>query len=143
MHNQVLRLYGSFGYYKPMNLKDSYIEEKAWGIAVAIDLHSCNPDTIRSMENIKQYVYELCDLIKVKRFGECTIVHFGERDDISGFSMTQLIETSLVSGHFANKTNNVYLDVFSCNYFDPDIVVKKSREFFEAESLTFNILLRK
>ncbi|MBP9738740.1 S-adenosylmethionine decarboxylase [Candidatus Saccharibacteria bacterium] len=118
-------------------------EGKSWGISAAIDLHSCNPQTIRSEEKIKQFVYELCDIIEVKRFGECTVVHFGEREEIAGFSMTQLIETSLVSGHFVNLTNNVFLDVFSCKYFDPEVVANKAKEFFEAESITLNYLVRK
>ncbi len=43
--------------------------------------------------------------------------------------MTQLIETSLISGHFANKTNTVYLDVFSCKYYDPRAVGEFATEF--------------
>jgi hypothetical protein len=34
----------------------------------------------------------------------------------------QLIETSLISAHFANLTNTVYLDVFSCKPYDPEVV---------------------
>ena len=125
-----------------MNIKE-FEDNKSWGISSAIDLHDCDPDLIRSAEAVKQFVYELCDLIEVKRFGECVVVHFGEREEIAGFSMTQLIETSLVSGHFVNSTNNVYLDVFSCKYYDPEVVLKKAAEFFKAKSSSINFLLRK
>ena len=126
-----------------MGLAEEFVEGKSWGISAAIDLHSCSAKKVRSAKDIRQFVYELCDQIGVKRFGECVVVNFGEREEIAGFSMTQLIETSLISGHFVNKNNNIYLDVFSCNYFDPEVVAKKANDFFEAESYKVNYQLRK
>ena len=93
-------------------IEQQFEETDSWGILASVDLHNCNPETIRSAEKIKQFVYELCDRIKVTRFGECLVVNFGEDPRVSGFSMAQLIETSLISGHFANQTNTVYLDAF-------------------------------
>ena len=126
-----------------MNIEQKYKDTKSWGISCSIDLYECNPDTIRSAEQIRKFVYELCDLIKVNRFGECTVVNFGEREEIAGFSMTQLIETSLVSGHFANLTNTAYLDIFSCKYYDPETAANFARTFFEAKKLILNYNLRK
>lgn len=116
------------------NLYNEFAKLKAWGISANIDLYDCNPEIIRDSERIKQYVKELCELIKVKRFGDCIVVNFGEDERIAGYSMTQLIETSLISGHFANQTNNSYLDVFSCKFFDPLIVAEFSQKFFGAKS---------
>ena len=114
----------------------------AWGIDTGLDLHECNPDTIRDAEKIREFTVQLCDLIKVKRFGEPVIVHFGEDERVAGYSLVQLIETSLVSGHFANATNRVYLDVFSCAYYDPNEVARFAQEFFEASSCSLNTQLR-
>lgn len=125
------------------NIKKQYEENKSWGILTSIDLHFCNPKTIRSADKIKEFVVGLCDLIKVTRYGECTVVHFGEKPEIAGFSMTQLIETSLLSGHFANKTNHAYIDVFSCKYYDPEKVAKFCQEFFEAKDYKLNYIFRK
>ncbi len=117
--------------------------EKAWGLLTCIDLHNCNPETIRDAEAIKRFVHELCDLIKMKRFGETVIVHFGEDEKVAGYSMTQLIETSLISAHFANLTNSVYLDIFSCKYYDPDTSAEFAKKFFEGEHYNKNVVLRK
>lgn len=117
-------------------------ESSAWGISTAIDLYDCDPELIRSADKIKQFVVELTDLIGVNRFGECTVVNFGARPEVAGFSMTQLIDTSLVSGHFANKTNTVYLDVFSCKYYDPDVAADYAQRFFKARSRRMQVLLR-
>lgn len=101
-----------------------------WGIASAIDIYDCAPDTIRDAEAIRRFVVELCDLIEMKRFGETQVVHFGEDERVAGYSMVQLIETSLISAHFANLTNAVYLDVFSCKPYDPEKVRNFAQAFF-------------
>ncbi|VVB82447.1 S-adenosylmethionine decarboxylase [uncultured archaeon] len=124
-------------------IEKEYREKQAWGLLSSIDLHSCNPEKIRSAEQIKKFVIELCILIDMKRFGECVVVNFGEDPKVSGFSMMQLIETSLISGHFVNLTNDIYLDIFSCKYYSPEVVAEFAKEFFEAKDCKINYLLRK
>ena len=124
-------------------IEQQFEKTDSWGILASVDLHDCNPETIRSAEKIKQFVYELCDRIKVTRFGECLVVNFGEDPRVSGFSMAQLIETSLISGHFANRTNTVYLDAFSCKFFDPNEVAEFAKSFFEAKDYILHTALRK
>lgn len=114
----------------------------AWGVETSIDLHHCNPETIRDAKAIKQFVIELCCLIRMKRFGECTVVHFGQDEKVAGFSMTQLIETSLISGHFANATNAAYINVFSCAYYDPKQVLRFTKKWFGAKEATKSVLKR-
>ncbi len=124
-------------------IRKEYQLVDAWGLDSGIDLHGCNPETIRSAEKIKQFVVELCERIEMKRFGETVVVNFGEDDRVAGYSMTQLIETSLISGHFANQTNTVYLDVFSCKYYDPNVVAEFAKEFFEAKDYDLHYTCRK
>lgn len=123
-------------------LVEEAVQAKVWGIASSFDIYDCNPDTIRSAEAIKQFVLELCDLIEMKRFGETVVVHFGEDEKVAGFSMTQLIETSLISAHFANLTNTVYLDVFSCKPYDPSVVEAFATKFFGGSRCNTNVNLR-
>ena len=85
---------------------------------------------------------ELCDLIEMKRFGETQVVHFGEDEAVAGFSMTQLIETSLISAHFANKTNTTYLDVFSCKLYDPEVVANFAKTYFQAKKVHLHVVER-
>lgn len=105
-------------------------DEKAWGLLTSLDVEDCDPQLIRDADAIKRYVIELCDLIEMKRFGDCHVVHFGEDDRVAGYSMFQLIETSCISGHFANATNRSYIDVFSCKAYDPEVVEEFTRKFF-------------
>jgi S-adenosylmethionine/arginine decarboxylase-like enzyme len=115
----------------------------AWGIASAIDIYGCTPETIRDADAIRRFVAELCDLIEMKRFGETQVVHFGEDERVAGYSMVQLIETSLISAHFANQTNTVYLDVFSCKPYDAKAVEAFSRNFFGGVHSVLQVNLRR
>lgn len=119
-----------------------YKRENPWGMSSCIDLYNCNPKTIRSAVEIKKFVKLLCKLIKMKTFGKTIVVNFGEDPRVSGFSMTQLIETSLVSGHFANQSNAVYLDVFSCKVYSPYKIAEFAKKFFGAEKYKIKINFR-
>jgi len=121
-------------------MKDKVLD--TWGIASSIDIHDCNPDKIRDAEFIKQFVIDLCILIDMKRFGDTQVVHFGDSEQVAGYSMVQLIETSLISGHFANLTNRVYLDVFSCKYYDPEKVRRFAQDSFEGLFSKITVVLR-
>jgi S-adenosylmethionine decarboxylase len=124
-------------------LKKQYKKKDAWGLLSSIDLYNCDPKKIRSREVIEVFLIELCEKIGMKRYGDPIIVDFGEDEEVSGYSMTQLIETSLISGHFANKTNNIYLDVFSCKIYNPEVIAEFANKFFEAKNYNIKVLLRK
>jgi S-adenosylmethionine/arginine decarboxylase-like enzyme len=119
------------------------VQTDVWGMASSIDIYGCNPDAIRDADLIKRFTSELCDLIEMKRFGETQVVHFGENEKVAGFSMVQLIETSLISAHFANQSNTVYLDVFSCKLYDPDTVREFARKYFGGQHTIMNINYRR
>ena len=119
-----------------------YKEKEAWGLSSSIDLHDCDSDLIRDEEKIKEFVVKLCELIDMKRFGECVVVNFGEDEEVAGFSMMQLIETSLISAHFANKTNRVFLDIFSCKYYSPKVTAEFAKEYFKAKNYILKSTLR-
>jgi len=113
-----------------------------WGILTSLDLYGCDPKIIRDPEEIKKYVIKLCEMLGVRRFGDCQVVHFGKDERVEGYSMVQLIETSLISGHFANMTNAVYIDIFSCKSYDSEQAALFSRDFFGAESLEIHVINR-
>lgn len=115
---------------EPSPIVREAIEKSAWGIAASIDIYDCDPETIRSADAIRRFVVELCDLIGMKRFQDTLVVNFGEDERVAGFSMVQLIETSLISAHFANLTNVAYLDVFSCKPYAPHTVEQFAMKFF-------------
>ena len=123
-------------------IQDNSQENGPWGLLSCIDLYDCNPEHIRDAQKIRRFVIELCDLIEMRRFGETHVVHFGEDERVAGYSMTQLIETSLISAHFANLTNTTYLDVFSCKMYDPQKVADFAQRYFQAKSVHLQVVER-
>ena len=122
--------------------KDEYDQKKAWGLSTQIDLYNCDPDLIRSRDDIEQFTHTLCDMLGVEMFGPTQIVRFGNHPEVYGYSMVQLIQTSLVSAHFAEDTNAIYLDVFSCKYYDAADAVRYAQDFFKAGSVRVQSTLR-
>jgi S-adenosylmethionine/arginine decarboxylase-like enzyme len=123
-------------------IRQEYAKRAPWGLYCSVDLKNCSPDAVRNEIGIKNFVKELCDRIEMKRFGETQVVHFGEDEKVAGFSMVQLIETSLISGHFANLTNSIYLDVFSCKAYSPRIIAEFAKDYFKADSFELEVNFR-
>jgi hypothetical protein len=114
----------------------------AWGMSTSVDLQDCDPRMIRSRLRIREYVLRLCDLMGMKRVGETQVVQVVE-GHMAGFSMLQLFEASLISGHFASDTNGAHLDISSCQAYDAAVIERFSREFFAASASRAHTTLRR
>lgn len=117
-------------------------KDTPWGWHLVLNMYECDLERIRSADVIRQFVIALCDLIEMRRFGEPTIVNFGDDPRVSGYSLVQLIETSNICAHFADASRAVYLDIFSCKQFDPEVAARFSIETFQAEKASGTFLSR-
>jgi len=118
-------------------------EAEYWGVSSCINLYDCDLSLMQNAEAIRTFVVMLCDRIKMRRYGETQVVFFGDEPRVQGFSMTQLIETSLISAHFADASRAIYLDVFSCAPYDPEDAARFAAEYFGAIDYTFDVVYRK
>lgn len=119
-----------------------YKKGEEWGLLTSIDLKDCDPKKIASGEYITQFAIDLCEHIHMKRFGNPIVVRFGDDPRVQGYSLAQLIETSLISGHFAEDTNRAFLDVFSCKEYPPKKVAEYCQKYFGAKSAEFSVMFR-
>jgi S-adenosylmethionine/arginine decarboxylase-like enzyme len=100
-----------------------------WGYHLMMDCSKCIPGTIRCSQNISQFAKILVQKIDMVPYGEPQVVHFGSEDK-AGYTLVQLIETSNITAHFCEETNDMYLDVFSCKPFNPyDVEVVVNMHF--------------
>jgi S-adenosylmethionine decarboxylase len=120
-------------------------EEKVeyWGVSSNIDLYECDLALMQNADAIREFVKILCDRIKMRRYGETQVVFFGDEPRVQGFSMTQLIETSLISAHFADASRAIYLDVFSCAPYDSQEAAKFAADYFKAVHYQVNVVNRR
>jgi S-adenosylmethionine/arginine decarboxylase-like enzyme len=62
---------------------------------------------------------------------------------VTGFSMTKLIETSLISAQFVDNSQAIYLDVFSCAPYNPDEAAVFTACFLKAQRRKVQIVQRR
>ena len=118
-------------------------ETEYWGVSSAIDLYDCDLSLMQNADAIREFVVLLCDRIKMRRYGETQVVFFGDEPRVQGFSMTQLIETSLISAHFADASRAIYLDVFSCAPYDSKDTAEFAADYFKASRYQLNVVHRR
>lgn len=119
-------------------------ENDYYGQELILNLYECDLAKISSDVEIKKYLTELCDnVIKMKRYGEPMVPHFGHENPMtSGYSMVQLIETSSVTGHFSEYKKSAYINIFSCAWFDLEKAAQFTQEFFGAKRVHKTFLKR-
>lgn len=98
---------------------------------------------MQDAEAIREFVKILCERIQMRRYGETQVVFFGDDPRVQGFSMTQLIETSLISAHFADASRAIYLDVFSCAPYDSEDAARFAMEYFKADNYNLHVTERR
>ena len=113
-----------------------------WGLLTSVDLRGCDPEKIRSKEVITQFSIDLCEYIKMKRFGDPIVVRFGADLRVQGYSLAQLIETSLISGHFAEDTDRAFIDIFSCKEYPPNETAEYCKKYFGAKEVDYSVTFR-
>lgn len=112
-----------------------------WGKHLILDAAKCRPCTIRSSSVIYDFTKELVKKIDMVAYGEPQIVMFGSGNK-KGYTLVQLIETSNITAHFVEETDDMYLDVFSCKDFDPHIVTGIVATYFDPQSVSTHMLYR-
>ena len=113
-----------------------------WGWHLVLNLYQCDSERIKSAQVIRQFVIDLCELIEMRRFGEPTIVNFGDDPRVTGYSLIQLIETSNICAHFADESGAVYVDIFSCKKFDPEVAAAFCAKTFGAQKAAGTFISR-
>lgn len=119
-------------------------DDQKFGQELVLNLYECDLETISSGEKIHEFVVELTDnVIHMKRYGDALIPHFGHENPItSGYSLVQLIETSSVTAHFSEFKKAVYLNIFSCAWFDPEKTEAFCKKFFGAKRVQSTLIKR-
>lgn len=113
---------------------------KKYGKELILDLFGCS-DRILSKRDIKKFVYELCELIKMKRYKGVYVCYFGNKYS-KGYSVFQFIETSSITGHFSDEYRSAYLNIFSCKPFNSKEVACFSKFYFGAKSYKYKEIIR-
>ena len=115
--------------------------QRPWGQHLIIYAFDCDPKALRSRPMIAEFSKSLVNAIDMVAFGPPRIVHFGS-GHTKGYTLVQLIETSNITAHFAEDSNSIFLDVFSCKPFNKEIALRVFRDYFNPSHMKTRFLNR-
>ena len=101
----------------------------AWGTLGAIDLHGCDRDTLADPDRIRAFVSAVIDAIGMRAHGPLALERFGN-GELEGWSAMQFIETSTIVVHADEVAGRCFVDVFSCQPFDPELAAAVAVSYF-------------
>lgn len=113
-----------------------------WGYHLLLDIAGCDPDKINSQDNILQFIQTLIDRIDMTAAGPPQVEFLLPNTANAGWSFTQLITTSSITGHLVSRDLTGYLDIFSCKPFDIGTAQRVVEEFFSPQRIRINFLTR-
>jgi S-adenosylmethionine/arginine decarboxylase-like enzyme len=109
-----------------------------WGYHLLVDASGCDYDAITDEDVIADFARTLVDEIDMKAYGDPAVVYFGDHDEkVAGFTLTQMIETSLISAHFADAAKSAYIDIFSCKEFNAEDALDHIVKYFSPEEIRY------
>jgi len=112
-----------------------------YGKHMMLTCESCN-EKLLDIPTMGQFLKDLSDAIDMIRYGEPLVARFGEGIE-EGISAVQLITTSALTVHTNDRARDLYLDVFSCKWFDEQTVIDHVNKIFAPADITYQIVLRK
>ena len=112
-----------------------------WGYHLMIDAFKCEPHALRSKSTIADFSKNLVKCIDMVAYGPPKIVMFGTGNK-KGYTLVQLIETSNITAHFVEETNDIYLDIFSCKKFDENVAINCFRKYFKPSRIKKHFIKR-
>jgi hypothetical protein len=107
---------------------------RAFGWQARLQLSGCRTAVLDSVEMVDMWCRTLVVEIDMKAYGPPIVDRFGEGDR-RGVTAVQRLTTSAIVVH-CDPPDVVYVDVFSCRRFDPDVVARSAQRFFGASAGT-------
>lgn len=119
------------------------MNEFAWGETLTIDLGECDSNIIRDGSLIKEFMETLIKKIGMKQYGNVLLERFALHDSkVAGYSAMVFLETSSITSHYAEESNSVYIDIFSCSNIPRREAIEYSIEYFKAKYMRSNFQIR-
>lgn len=119
---------------------DGTASRQVYGFELVLDLHGCEAKLF-NRDHIDKFFTDLCELIEMEKcevhFWDDVGVPEHERQTLphtKGTSAVCFILTSTIVIHTLNILGSVYVNIFSCKPFDPDVAAEFTSKRFKAES---------
>lgn len=124
-----------------------YESKNVWWMNAALDLSNCDLQKVAEYQNIdihtlaKNFILDLCNYIDMIRDWDPEVYDIDHHWE-TWLEFTQVITTSLISGHFRHDTQTAYLEIFSCKYYNPNDVATFTKQYFNAWNTQMQVTFR-
>ena len=123
-----------------ISIDTSNNKRKPYGYELIMDLHGCDVSRF-TREDLRIFFVELCDLAKMQRrdlhFWDDIDTHINEQQTsphTKGTSAVQFILTSSIVIHTLDIKESVYINIFSCKYFDEKVSLDFCKKWFSSSN---------
>lgn len=118
--------------------------KRIFGYHLALDLYSCNPKAVGSLEICYNFLDTLPEIIGTHKQSPPYIIHTDEKKypDKAGLSGWIPIVESGISIHTLTPTNFVSIDVYSCKKFSIEKIKKFTIKIFKPKKIEEKFFLR-
>lgn len=110
---------------------------------VMLDLYGCNPELLADETFLWQVLDEYPDLIRMEKASPIELRYIATSNPLdAGYSGFVIIATSHVSLHAWPAYKMINMDIFSCEHFDQESVVRYATMKFQSEDVEVHAVER-
>ena len=122
---------------------EHFNKQDAWGYQLILDMEDCS-EMMDNKGYVTKFFKELISELDMKELSPIMIVKVDGPDLGSGrgLSAVQMITTSSITFHSDDDKRCIYLDVFSCKKYNPDIVIRTVDKYFSPKRISKKFLYR-
>lgn len=124
---------------------DSLVRQD-YGQEAILDVHEVQLDRFDT-KIVRKFAEDLCDAIGMKRgpiyvWGNDESLGTMHNPKADGISCVQFLYSSSITIHAIDELGKVFVNVFSCRKFDPDIVRRMVLDTFGGKIVGYHVLRR-
>lgn len=117
-----------------------------FGHHLIIDANECSGE-IRSIEKIRDFINDLCEIGQMQKKGDLIIEEFEENqfninNDLVGYSIVQIISLSNITIHINFISRTIYFDFFTCGKIKEGLIVALFKNYFNPKTIKKIIINR-
>ena len=125
------------------------IKMKSYGKELILDIHNCNVSKFNRTD-IERYIRVLCnDVIDMERedlhwwdFEDDIAAYHEAPSHLKGTSCVQFISTSTIVIHSLVDLKKIFINIFSCKDFDPEMATVFTEKYFGGKVETYEVITR-
>lgn len=114
---------------------------KRYGLHLILDCYEADSNKLADPNLLANILDQLPEIIGMRKIGKPQIAEFDE-DSIAGVSGIIMIATSHISIHTYCKKDCFFMDVFSCQDFDPRKVVDYIKTTLSTRKIVWQVIER-